>query len=430
MCAWVASEQWAQLVRSVPLDRVIYRVGPARVERARRWREAVGEALRAPLGSEPLSTLARGARSVLVLADDLTRPTPQRELLPPLLRALNEAGVGDERISVLIALGTHRYMSRAEMRRRFGSELCSRVAVLNHAWRDPGTFADLGFSERGTPLLVNRLAVQADLVIAVGSIVPHIYAGWGGGAKMVMPGICSAASIGPVHSLAAEEPDMLLIAGRRGTACRREIEACARRIGLDFILNVVLDAGGACAWAGAGEPGPTHGAGVAEAERVFLRPIPRPADIAVVDARPATVEYWQGIKALGHAARGVRRGGTLILHGEFAEGIETTHSDFAECALLDREQIADAWERGEIGDEVSLAPLMLHAAVRKHCRVICLSPGLGEAGAARLGFRHAGGAREALEMAFAEQGASAEVGIVEFGGDVVPTPPPAQPGNA
>jgi nickel-dependent lactate racemase len=366
-------------------------------------------------------------KKVVVLADDVTRPTPQQQVLPPLLTALNEAGVPDRHITVIVALGTHRYMTRAEMREHFGEETCARVNVINHAWKDPDTFVDLGVTPRGTPLKVNRVAHDADVLIGVGSIVPHIYAGWGGGGKIVMPGICSAESIGSVHSLSAEGGGLLYVAGRSGTACRQEIEEAAAQVGLDFILNVVLDAEGTGAWVGAGHPVQAHAAGVAAAEKIFVRDIPAPADIAIVDARPAVIEYWQGIKALGHAARGIRKGGTAILVGDFPEGIETTHPEFSSYALCSEEEIVRAWETGRIADHVAVAPLRLHALARAHCDVICVSSGMSVEDKERLGFRHAASIGEALELALARHSRAACIGVIEFGGDVVPKVAAASP---
>ena len=408
------------LAASVPSERLLYRIGPARAEGTRDWKSAVTAALRKPIGTPPMEDIVNSGDKVVILADDVTRPTPQQALLPPLFDCLNAAGVPDADITVIVALGTHRYMTQAEMQARFGEEILARVQVMNHLWKDPDTFVDLGVTPRGVPFKVNRIAYEADLLIGVGTIVPHIYAGWGGGAKIVMPGIACAEVIGPMHSLAAEDGDLLCVAGRMDILCRREIERCAAQVGLGFILNAVLDADGACAWLGAGEPARTHRAGIAAAEKVFVRDIPRRADVAVVDARPATIDYWQGIKALGHASRGVNKGGTIILVAEFPEGIETTHPQFASHARLSDEEVLRGWETGEITDSVSFAPLRLHALATAHCDVICVSTGLSAEDKERLGFGHAESISEALDLALTKHGTSAEIGIIEFGGDVVP----------
>lgn len=409
-----------EIAASLRGGQLLYRIAPSTVDGVCDWGAVVEAALRQPIGTPPLAQMTRRGDRVVILVDDLTRPTPQKSLLPALMDFLNGVGVEDDSAMVIVALGTHRYMTGAEMRERFGDAVLARLQVVNHLWKDPETFVDLGRTPRGTPLRVNRIAHEADLLIGVGSIVPHIYAGWGGGAKMVIPGICSHESIGPVHSLATGDGELLRLAGRAGTTCRREIEEGAAQVGLRFILNVVLDASGGGAWVGAGAPVETHRAGVAAAERIFVRDIPRPADVAIIDARPATIEYWQGIKALAHAARGVKPGGTAILVGEFPEGIETTHPDFASHALCSEEEIVRRWQSGKITDHVAVTPLRLHALARDHCEVICVSSGMSTEDKEKLGFRHADSIAEALELALAKQGASAEVGIIEFGGDVVP----------
>jgi len=413
---------WEQLASALPEEHVLWRIGPARARRKVEWDTAVRKALRKPIGAPPLGETAGGARNVVILADDVTRPTPQAKLLPPLLDELNAAGVADRSITVIIALGTHRYMTDEEMIAHFGKDVVARVRVINHAWKDTGTFVNLGVTSRGTPVRVNRLAHEADLLIGVGSIVPHIYAGWGGGAKIVMPGICPDEAIGPVHSLAADDGSFLEVAGRTGTVCRREIEEVAALVGLDVILNVVLDADGRCAWAGAGEPGKTHAAGVEAAAKIFVRDIPRPADVVIIDARPATIEYWQGIKALAHAARSIKRGGTAILVADFPEGIETTHPDFSAFALHSEREIVSAWRRGKITDEVAVAPLRLHALALAHCSVICVSSGMSRQDKRKLGFGHADTIAEALDQALARHGKAADIGVIEYGGDVVSRP--------
>ena len=120
------------------------------------------EALENPIGLPKLRKLLRPQTQVLILVDDLTRPTPQRELLPPLLDFLNDCGVPDRNIRILIALGTHRPMTRSEIKSRFGEGVVSRVEVINHAFFDSRSLVYLGATSRGTPVVVNRLLAEAD----------------------------------------------------------------------------------------------------------------------------------------------------------------------------------------------------------------------------------------------------------------------------
>jgi nickel-dependent lactate racemase len=405
---------------ALPRDRVLYRIGPKAVGEPTDWPREVLQALRSPVGSAPLAEIAQGAYDVVILADDGTRPTPQDRLLPPLLDELDGAGVRNAGITVIVALGTHRYMTEAEIESRFGPGVTGRVRVMNHAWRQPDTFVDLGHTEAGTPVRVNRLAFQADLLIGTGSIVPHIYAGWAGGAKILQPGVCSHGTTARTHCMAAESGDLLAIPGNAENPVRHEIEKVAAMAGLGFVLNVVVDEAGNAAWIGAGDPVGAHRAGVPAARDVFERPIPEPADVVVVDARPAVKDYWQGIKALAHAVRGVREGGWAVLVGSFPEGVAPMHPEFTEHALEDYEALCDACAVGRIKDRIASATLRLHALIRRHCRIVCVSDGMADEDKERLGFLSAASVEEAVAMAEAELGSSATVGIIDYGGDVLP----------
>ena len=416
-------EQVRQATEALPAEQLLFRVAPRPAEEGDGWAARVDAALDAPIGSPPLEELARGAQRVVILADDLTRPTPQSKILPPLLDRLNAAGVPDGSVLVIIALGTHRYMAEDEIARRFGPEVCRRVPIVNHDWRDPDTFVDLGTTENGTPVKVNRLACEADLLIGTGSIVPHVYAGWAGGAKILQPGVCSAETTARTHCMAAEGPDLLGTPGRDEDPVRHEIERVGRMAALAFIVNVVPDAGGAPVWVGAGDPVETHRAGIPPARRTYLRPVPARAEVVIADARPCGKDYWQGIKALAHAVRGVAAGGTVVFVGAFPEGVAPTHPEFTRHSLKSYDEVLAACRADQIEDPIASATLRLHALIMAHCSVSCVSPGMSVQDKARLGFRHAEDVGEALQTAFERHGAEASVGTIEYGGDVLPEPP-------
>jgi nickel-dependent lactate racemase len=297
------------------------------------------------------------------------------------------------------------------------------VPIVNHLWKDAATFVDLGATENGTPVRVSRLAHEAGFLIGTGSIVPHIFAGWAGGAKIVQPGICAAETTARTHYMAAETGRLLGIAGRIENPVRREIERVAEMVGLDFILNCVIDANGGPAWVGAGDPLETHRGGVAVGELIYLQEIPGLADVVVADARPTVKDYWQGVKALSHAQRGVRDGGTVVLVADFPEGIAPTHPEFARHALRSPEELMSACGADEIPDHIACAALVAHALIRARCSVVCVSTGMSAPDRERLGFRHAESVSQALEAALAEHGEDASVGVVEMAGDVLPVLP-------
>jgi len=169
----------------------------------------VRRALAEPIGGPSLVDLARGAGRVVLVADDNTRPTPAHVIIPEMLNALNKAGVSDAAVQILIALGTHRPMTAAEIEAKFGLEVMARVEIVNHDAFDPAVLLDLGTTPGGVSVQVNRAVMEADLVLGVGSIVPHHIPGYSGGAKIIQPGVCGETTTGQVHLLSVRQGSLL-----------------------------------------------------------------------------------------------------------------------------------------------------------------------------------------------------------------------------
>lgn len=382
---------------------------------------AVWMALENPIGLPKLKELIRPKAQVLILVDDLTRPTPQRELLPPLLEFLNGCGVPDRRIRILIALGTHRPMTRSEIRARFGEEVVNRVEVTNHAFLDSHSLVHVGATSQGTPVVVNRLLAEADFSIGCGMVAPHAQFGWSGGAKIVMPGICGRETVEAIHWEIALRPDYLAHPGILQSRFRDEVNDVAVTAGLNAILNVILNYDQKPVEVSFGHPIATHNALVRRAARLSIQPVPEKADIVVVDARPADLDYWQGLKALTFGSHGVRPQGTLILVGDFPEGTSKTHPDLKKYGTLSQKEIRRRVTKGEIEDKVAAAALLQHARIRESSHLMCVSRGLNEE-AESLGFTPLSLLEEALEHALARHGPTARIGVLELGGEVVPQP--------
>jgi nickel-dependent lactate racemase len=402
-------------------DNVLFVIAPEVVERPIDVEKEIRASLQQPIASPPLAEIVSSGDCVLLLADDVTRPTPRSRLIPPVLDELNAAGVPDAQIAILIALGTHRPMTEGEIDEAFGREVIRRVPVLNHDFRDPRQLVPIGHTEQGTPIIVNRRVVEADFVLGVGSIVPHPEAGWSGGAKIFQPGVCGEETTAWTHMLAARQPDHLALAGVEENPVRREIERVAIQGGLKFIVNVVFDGAGKVVKVVTGDPVRAHRAGVAFARRIFVRAIPEQADIVVVDARPADMDYWQGIKPLAFATRAVKEGGTVILVGDFRDGISPIYdAEFRAFGNKGRDELCKAERTHELGHGVCTEALYLHAAILERNDVICVCDGISTDGRNALGFRSAGSVREALELAFEKAQAKATVGVILQGGDVLP----------
>jgi hypothetical protein len=187
-------------------------------------RDEIRRSLKKPIGTPSLRELVGLKDKVVIIGDDITRPTPQSIIVPVLLDELNAVGVPDENIQVIIALGTHREMSKKEIREKYGSEVVKRVPVVNHDFKDLKKSVDMGKTETGIPISVNKDVYNADFVMGVGNIVPHCLAGWAGGGKIIQPGICGEETKAMTHVTAAKVRPISKLMGRLSLAAKSKVE--------------------------------------------------------------------------------------------------------------------------------------------------------------------------------------------------------------
>ncbi len=387
--------------------------GPGRV-RSGQLRRALDE----PIGVLGLSHAVHAARRVVILADDLTRPTPVRLILPLLLDQLNAGGVGDEQVTVLVALGTHRPMTAAEIELRFGAEVTRQVAVLNHPWQDPAQMVDLGMTAGGTPLQISRLALEADFLLGVGSIVPHHIPGFSGGAKIVQPGISGVATTGATHLFSTRTRRSYL--GIVENPVRAEMESIAEQVGLRAIFNTVLGPDGGLVGAFYGEPRQAFRRGASLAAQVWGAAAPPPVDVVVAGSHPCDIEFWQAHKALYPADMILKDGGTLVLVTPCPEGVSVMHPEVMEYAGLPPEEILKRIESGAIPDVAAGALALAWAKVRQRVHISLVSGGISPAAARALGFQPFDSVQTALDEGFRRHGAEASVAVLPLAPDTLP----------
>jgi nickel-dependent lactate racemase len=401
----------------IPAANLAWVVGPKDVPPVADLPEAVRAAIRSPIGAPRLAELvARHGTDTVILVDDGTRSTPQRLMLPVLLDELNEAGVADWDVTVLIARGTHRAMSKAECVARYGEGVMARVRVENLS-HDPADFVDLGVTPMGVPMFVSRRYLESDLSIAVGNIIPHMYAGWAGGAKMVQPGVTNALTTAKTHLMAG--PHVYEILGQVDNPVRREMEQIAVESGLKFIVNVVLNRDGGVVAVVAGDVIAAHRAGVAIARPIYTVDVAERADIVVASSHPADRDLWQGVKPLNNCAMLVRDGGTLILLLPAPEGIAPDHPQMVELGQTPAEVVWDMVERGEIADGVAAATYLALDQSRRRIDVTMVSEGISASEAARIGLAATHDFDGALAAALTRHGEQARIGVVTHGADIM-----------
>jgi nickel-dependent lactate racemase len=285
----------------------------------------IADAFAAPFGTPPLREFARGRRRPCIVIDDLSRPTPGRRLVPPILDELEAAGIPASDVLILAGVANHRPMTREDFEKKVGVDVLARCRVSNHfSWDNCVPIGETSF---GSPVEINAEFLRCDLRILVGSIIPHGAAGFAGGAKLLMPGISSVRSAEAYHRGSA-------LRGAYGAVApdaRLESEEAARMAQVDFIVNAIPNSQLGLAGVVTGDVVDAHRAGVAIAQRVFATPTPAGRDVCVLSLYPKDSEFLQHVTAFAPYKTApepiVREGGTVVVVVSGAEGLGT-HSLF------------------------------------------------------------------------------------------------------
>jgi len=385
---------------------------------------AIEAALDAPIAQPPLEAWVKPTDQVVIVSDDATRLTPTHRMLPPLRRRLNAAGVPDARIACIMALGTHRYMTEDELRTKAGDTVFEQIRVFNHAWRDPQALVDLGTSSQGTPLLVNRAVVEADVVIGLGAIVPHHIPGFSGSSKIIQPGVCGDRTTAETHLLSCESGGDSYL-GIEDNPVRRDMDDMADRVGLRTIFNTVLNDTGEVVGLFYGAMRPAFKAGVKLARKLYgveYREVP---DIALTNSHPCDLDFWQSHKSLYPAQRMVKPGGTIIVCTPAPEGVSPVHTELLDFAAWSSRDIKAAYREGRLTNGVACALAIAWAMVREHASVINYSPGISPEEKAALGHTHAPTLAWAVEEALRRQGPNARLTVLTHAPELLPVGPVA-----
>ncbi len=381
---------------------------------------AVLAALRQPIGAPPLRSSLRPGMKVVIIFDDFTRPTPAHRILPSLLDELAPAANGLD-VTLLNAAGTHRPMTPVELAAKVGADVMARYPVLNHDAYNDAELVYVGATKNGTPIHINRLVMQADLVIGISNVVPHNLAGWSGGAKIIQPGVCGAETTNRTHAIAMMSPTPHV--GRLDNPLRVEVEQVVERARLNFFsINVVLNRDADIAYVSAGHATQSHRRAVAESEKVWVAPIPALPDIIVASSYPADVDFWQGSKGLYACEPVIKRGGDIIMATPCPERIaihEHTETMRALKGLPSREARHEAARRG-LRDLTAVNVVVWLGRLNELAWVSLYSDGLTDDDLDVLGFARAHSLQSALDAALRRQGPDAQVLVVTHAGEMCP----------
>lgn len=388
--------------------------------------ELVEVALDNPIGSPKVEELVSPSTRVLFLVDDITRQTPAWALLPAVIRRMAQRGCPPANIKILIAAGTHARMSPQEIAKKLGPQIPQQHEVVIHHWQSDENLKQIGNTADGTPVRVNRLLGEADLVMGVGQIVPHRVMGFTGGATIVQPGVSGREVTGYTHWRSA------LVAGTEilgvvENPVRQEVENIARLAGLRFIVNVVMDAQHRVIHIVAGDVVAAHRKGAELSLAIHGIPQPALADIVFTESYPADYDLWQAGKGIYAAELAVREGGVVVIVTPCPHGVSTEHPEVERLGYHGFEKVKAMVEKKQITDLVAAAHLVhVGRVVCDRARGIMVSPGIDPETQAHLGFQSASTPQQALEMALKIVGPQASVVVLRHGGDVLPLVTPGE----
>lgn len=303
---------------------------PAKARRSTPQHSVIKSAMSNPTGTKRLRDLCvAGARKVVIVVDDHTRTTPTELMLDGIMEELKDAGVKTTDIKILVACGTHEPPAEGELKRILGKYYNlyrgGELEVEPHDCDAAENLVRLGETSGGTPVLINKSYVDADLRILTGDITLHYYAGFGGGRKSIIPGIAGRESIKKNHALLVDE--RATTANLEGNPVHLDMCEFASFAPPHFTLNVVADADGALVDAYAGELNAVFERGVAAARKIFEKHVSSNFDTLVVSAGgfPKDRNLYQASKAIEHCYRAVKPGGKLILVAKCDEGVGNEH---------------------------------------------------------------------------------------------------------
>ena len=379
----------------------------------------VTQALEHPIGTPRLRDLARDKKRVVIVTSDHTRAVPSKITLPLLLREIR-AGNPQADIAILVATGLHRATTEAEQRKMFGDEIVDHETILiNDAFRQED-FAFVRQLPSGAELWVNKAALECDLLITEGFIEPHFFAGFSGGRKSILPGICNATTVNENHSYRAISSPFATAGELERNPIHRDMVCAARAVNVQFILNVALDAEKKIIGAFAGDLEQAHSEGVA-----FVRKLSSveavEGDIVVTSngGYPLDQNLYQSPKAVSTAEVCCREGGVIIMCCSCCDGMGGTNFekiitrgtveeiDSYLAAVPPKETISEQW------------CAQIYSRILRHHKVILVTTFLDHDLVRRAHLIPASSPDEALELAYEMLGSDAKTVVIPDGVSVL-----------
>ena len=383
--------------------------------------EIVLDAMAHPIGSPKLSELAKGKENVVIICSDHTRPVPSKHIIPFMLKEIRE-GNPDAKITLLIATGFHRATTREELVGKFGEEIVDHEHIVIHDSQDMDAMENIGTLPSGAPLLINKVAANADLLVSEGFIETHFFAGFSGGRKSILPGVSSKVTVLGNHCSKFIDSPYSRTGILEGNPIHKDMVAASKMTHQKYIVNVIIDADKKVVHAVAGDAIEAHAAGCKFLQD-YCQVVPKKAaDIAISTngGYPLDQNMYQSVKGMTAAEAAAKDDGILIMvsncgdgHGGegFYEALKNCSSPadlMEEILKVPQDQTKpDQWEY-----QIQCRILMQHKVIYVMCEE-------NRKMAQEMGFAVANDVNEALEMAIKEKGKDAHISIIPDGVSVM-----------
>jgi nickel-dependent lactate racemase len=288
-------------------------------------KELIEQAMAAPIACSPLSALAKGKDKIVIIASDHTRPVPSKLIIPPMLQQLRQ-GNPDADITILIATGCHRGTTREELVQKFGEDIVRNEKIYIHDCDERDMLVNIGTLPSGSACEINRLAYEADLLVAEGFIEPHFFAGFSGGRKSVLPGIAGRSTVLGNHCSEFIAHPSARTGILENNPLHIDMLWAAKTAKLAYIVNVVLNAEKEVIYAVAGDAEAAHKAGTDFLSGLCqARAIPADIVITTNGGYPLDQNVYQAVKGMTAAEATVKQGGVIIMLARCNDGIGGDH---------------------------------------------------------------------------------------------------------
>jgi len=284
--------------------------------------QLIKQKLKSPIGTSPFSELIKekNSRNIVIIVSDITRPGPFEQLLKPLVDKILATGIGMNKIRFVIANGTHRKMTEDEMRFQYGDWIVDNFPIENHNCR-ADDLVSYGKMRSGNELRINKTVANADFLITTGVLNTHYFAGFSGGRKSILPGVCGYETTRRNHSNIIY--DFARLGNLDGNFIHLEMSEAAEKVGVDFCVNMLINAKKQLVDCFAGDIDKAFLSGVDAIRKLYSVKFHQYADVLLVSASgyPRDINFYQSQKALNNTIDLVKQGGTIVLVADCGEGV-------------------------------------------------------------------------------------------------------------